>query len=102
MLCWTKKDVPLHECILATQSFNPSNCKDHLRNRHTCEETPGLYSDVSTITNSFSSEPICEYNFELDKTGSKTKITNSLEIDFIILEFKFIKQNNYYAISYFL
>ena len=52
MICWTKKDVPLHECILATQAFNPSNCKNHLRNRHTREETPGLYSDVSTITNS--------------------------------------------------
>lgn len=54
MLCWEDTKTPLvtlSECIILTAGYNPSNCKSHLRTTHTPEETPGLYSDCSTITN---------------------------------------------------
>ena len=34
-----------------SRDYNPSNIKSHLRTTHLPEETPALFSDVSTITN---------------------------------------------------
>jgi hypothetical protein len=57
MLCWNKNELPVIACILCTQGYNPSNCKNHVGNMHNNLEAPGLFSDVSTITRStFSSK----------------------------------------------
>lgn len=51
MICWDKYICTMSECIILTRDYNPSNCKSHLRHSHQPEETPELFSDVSTITN---------------------------------------------------
>lgn len=49
-LCWENPKVQLIDCIISTFKHNPSNCKGHFRTNHDPSETPGLCSDVSTIT----------------------------------------------------
>lgn len=52
MHCWDRYQYPLADCVILTKDYNPSNCKSHLKSRHPPEDTPALFSDVSTITNS--------------------------------------------------
>jgi hypothetical protein len=53
-ICWKKDTVLLHEAILSTSKYNPSNLRGHITHVHTHAETPALHSDVSTITNATS------------------------------------------------
>ena len=51
-LCWENPKIPLLDCIISTFKYNPSNCKNHIKQHHVASDLPGLCSDVSTITNS--------------------------------------------------
>lgn len=43
--------MSLTGAIISTRKWNPSNCKTHITNTHTAEETQELHSDVSSMTN---------------------------------------------------
>lgn len=67
-ICWEKKEIRMIDGIISAYKNNPSNCREHIRTHHkNAKEVPGLYSDVSTITNTNSI------------VSSKSKATNKQE-----------------------
>jgi hypothetical protein len=68
-LCWENHSTPMIESIISAYQYNPSNCKQHIRNIHQLSDLPGLTSDVSTITNT---------NTEIPVTTKQTKQSSIL------------------------